>query len=66
MGRAGMAADDGFQRHKVECLPFIRGVKYMLRSFGSGAAYQYCRFSDTVVRKLGLVSQNHLMLEAWK
>jgi SAM-dependent methyltransferase len=61
-----LAEDVGFQRHRVECLPFTRGVKYILRLLGSAAAYQYCRFSDNIVRKLGLVNRNHLMLEAWK
>lgn len=60
-----LAEDTGFQKHKVQCLPFSRGVTYVLRMLGSNAAYRYCYFSDTVLRGLGLVNRNHLMLEVW-
>jgi SAM-dependent methyltransferase len=60
-----LAEDVGFHKHSVECLPFTRGVTYVLRMLGSGAAYRYCHFSDRVVRRLGLVNRNHLMLEVW-
>jgi hypothetical protein len=60
-----LAEDAGFKTHKVECLPFTRGVTVVLRLLGSGAARRYCYFNDTAVRKVGLVNRNHLMLEAW-
>jgi SAM-dependent methyltransferase len=60
-----LAEDAGFQRHRVEYLPFARGVTVVLRLLGSHAARRYCRFGDTVVRRVGLVNRNHLMLETW-
>lgn len=60
-----LAEDVGFQKLRVECLPFTRGVAHLLRLLGPGAAYKYCRFSDMAIRKLGLLNRNHLMLEAW-
>ncbi len=61
-----LADDTGFRKHRVEYLAFTRGVTYVLRLLGPGAAYRYCRFADKTIRKLGLVNRNHLMLEAWK
>ena len=60
-----LAEDTGFQKHRVECLPFTRGVKVVLRLAGSRAAGRYLRFSETVLRRFGLANRNHLMLEAW-
>lgn len=61
-----LAEDTGFQKHRVEYLAFTRGVTYVLRLLGTAAAYQFCRFTDTAIRRMGLVNRNQLMLEAWK
>jgi SAM-dependent methyltransferase len=62
---AQLAEDTGFEKYRVEYLPFTRGVTVVLRLLGSGAAEQYLRFADTVIRKFGILNRNHLMLEAW-
>lgn len=61
-----LAEDAGFGRHKTEYLPWTRGINYVLRVLGSRVARQYIHFGDTVLKQLGLVNRNNLMLGAWK
>jgi SAM-dependent methyltransferase len=61
-----VAEDCGFARHRVECLPWARGIGYVLRFLGPTAAQRYLLWADRYLRKLRVVNQNHLMLEAWK
>jgi SAM-dependent methyltransferase len=61
-----LAEDCGFTRYRIECLPWVRGIKYVLGSLGPSAAHKSMRCADTYLRKLRLVNRNNLMLEAWK
>ena len=61
-----LAEDTGFQKHRVQYLFWTRGIKYVLCVLGCCWASRYCRFSDSTMRRLGLVNRNNLMLEAWK
>jgi SAM-dependent methyltransferase len=61
-----LAEDFGFTRHRVEYLPWVRGIGYVLRFLGPSAAQKYLYCADRYLRKLRVVNQNHLMLEAWK
>lgn len=56
----------GFKRYRVECLPWVRGITYLIRFRGSIAAEKYMRGADVWLRKLRLVNRDHLMLEAWR
>jgi SAM-dependent methyltransferase len=61
-----LAEDAGFTRHRELFFPFTRGAMHVLRYFGPKAAMKYLRFSDRVLRRVGIVNRNNLMLEAWK
>jgi SAM-dependent methyltransferase len=61
-----LAEDCGFTRYRIECLPWVRGITYLLRLLGSSAAYKYMHWADRYLRKLRMVNRNNLMLEAWK
>jgi SAM-dependent methyltransferase len=61
-----LAEDCGFTRYRIECLPWVRGITYVLRFLGSNAACSYMLCADRYLRKLHLVNRNNLMLEAWK
>jgi SAM-dependent methyltransferase len=61
-----LAEGSGFKRYRVECLPWVRGITYLLRCLGPVAARKYMRWADTYLRTLRLVNKNNLMLEAWK
>jgi SAM-dependent methyltransferase len=56
----------GFNRYRVEYLPWVRGMTHLLKFLGPIAAAKYMGLADTCLRKLGLVNRNNLMLEAWK
>jgi SAM-dependent methyltransferase len=61
-----LAEDCGFTQYRIECLPWVRGINYVLRLLGSKAAYKYILWGDKYLRKLHLMNRNNLMLEAWK
>ena len=61
-----LAQDCGFTRHRVEYLPWVRGISYVLRFFGTNATETYMRWADMYLRKLRLVNRRNLMLEVWK
>jgi SAM-dependent methyltransferase len=61
-----LAEDCGFTRYRIECLPWVRGISYVLRFLGSGAALEYMCWTDRYLRKLRVVNRNNLMLEVWK
>lgn len=61
-----LAEGSGFKRHRIECLPWVRGITHLLRFLGPSAADKYMRWADTYLRTLGMVNRNNLMLEAWK
>lgn len=61
-----LAEGSGFTRCSVECLPWVRGITYVLRVFGPSPAQKYMHWADTYLRKLRLVNRNNLMLEAWR
>ena len=62
-----LAEGSGFKRYRVECLPWVRGITYLLRlRLSPTAADKYMRWADTYLRKLRLVNRNNLMLEAWR
>lgn len=61
-----LAEDCGFTQHRIEYLPWVRGINYLLRLMGPGAACTYMSFADRYLRKLNLLNRNNLMLEVWK
>ena len=61
-----LAEDSGFAKNNVEFFPWARGVTRVLRTLGRGWAHRYLLFSQTVLRKLGLVNSNHVVLDLWK
>ena len=61
-----LAEDAGFAKHRVEYLPWSRGISYVLRVLGSNAASAYLRFCDTVARRFCLLNRKNVVLEAWK
>jgi len=61
-----LADDAAFTRSRSEYLPWTRGLTQVLRLFGSKGAGRYLRFSDTTLRRAGLLNRDHLMLDAWK
>jgi SAM-dependent methyltransferase len=61
-----LAEGSGFTRFRVECLPWVRGISYLLRFLGPTVADRYMRWADICLRKLRLVNRNNLMLEAWR
>jgi SAM-dependent methyltransferase len=61
-----LAEDCGFSQYRIECLPWVRGIAYVLRFLGSAAARKYMYWADKYLRKLSLVNRNNLMLEVWK
>jgi SAM-dependent methyltransferase len=60
-----LAEGAAFSRRRVECLPWLRGLKIVVRRLPA-AAHSYIRFCDVVLRRFGLLNRNNLMLEAWK
>ena len=61
-----LAEDCGFTRYRIEYLPWVRGINYILRFLGSSATHTYMSWADRYLRKLRLVNRNNLMLEVWK
>jgi SAM-dependent methyltransferase len=61
-----LAEDCGFARYRIECLPWVRGITYVLRFLGYSAAHKYMDWADRYLRKLRFVNRNNLMLEVWK
>jgi SAM-dependent methyltransferase len=61
-----LADNCGFAKHKISYMPWVRGAKFVVRLFGTTTAQKYFGFADTVLRGVGLVNHNHLMLEVWK
>jgi SAM-dependent methyltransferase len=61
-----LAEDSGFTRHKESCWPYAFGSMHVLRYFGRSLTLWYLNFSNRVLRALGLVNRNQLLLEVWK
>ncbi len=61
-----LAEGAAFSKHSVEYLPWMRGIRYVIRYFGAKSALRYMHFAEHTLRSLGLVNKDHLMLEAWK
>jgi SAM-dependent methyltransferase len=61
-----LAEDSGFDRHQESHWPFAFGSMYVLRCFGKMATLWYLNFSSRILRSLGLVNRNQLLLEVWK
>lgn len=61
-----LAEDCGFDRYRIDYLPWIRGINYMLRFLGSGTPRRYMDFADTYLRRVGLTNKGNIMLEIWK
>lgn len=61
-----LAEDCGFARYRIEYLPWVRGITYLIRFLGSGAARRYMDFADTYLRRFWFVNKGNLMLEIWK
>lgn len=61
-----LAEGSGFTRYRIECLPWVRGITYLIRFRGPIAGEKYMRWADAWLRKLRLVNRNGLMLEAWR
>ena len=61
-----LAEDAGFRRHRETYYPYVRGAMQVLQYFGPRVTLGYYKFCDRVVRKLGLLGKNNLMLEVWK
>jgi SAM-dependent methyltransferase len=61
-----LAEDCGFTQHRIEYLPWVRGINHLLHLMGPGAACTYISLADGYLRKLNLLNRNNLMLEVWK
>jgi SAM-dependent methyltransferase len=60
-----LAEDAGFSKYRITYLPWDRGASYLLRWLGSESVAAYLRFSDCVLRRIGLVNARNLVLDAW-
>lgn len=61
-----LASGAGFSNWRSEFFPWLRGNSRVLALFGNKAAYQYWAFGDRVLRRLGILNRNHIVLDAWK
>ena len=61
-----LAEDAGFRNHRESPLFFTFASMRIMRYFGKAAAHRYLDLCDKVLRHVGLVNRNHLMLEVWK
>lgn len=61
-----LAEDCGFSRYRIEYLPWVRGISYVLRLIGPSAASRYMDFADIYLRRLRLINKGNIMLEIWK
>jgi ubiquinone/menaquinone biosynthesis C-methylase UbiE len=61
-----LATTAGFSRHRVTYLPWVRGIRHILRAAGERWANAYMKFADTYLRSLGIVNKTNVMFEAWK
>jgi SAM-dependent methyltransferase len=64
LGQLATAA--GFSRRYVTSWPWDRGLHQIHKVFGAKAAWSYIKFSDKILRRLGIVNNRQLALEAWK
>jgi ubiquinone/menaquinone biosynthesis C-methylase UbiE len=55
-----------FSRHTVTNWPWDRGSHQIYKLFGAKAAWRYVMFSEKLLRRLGIVNNRQLALEAWK
>lgn len=63
---AQLAKAVGFKKYRTTYLYYGKFSNHILRYFGSAALYRYILFSDSVLRKLGIVNKRNLILETWK
>lgn len=61
-----LAEFSGFTRYVASNLPYGKGGRILLRFLKRRLTFKYFQFNQRYTRKVGLVNQYSLMLEAWK